>query len=86
MYKVVLKKSAEKELAKLDRQAQKKIITFLKHEVERQSPRFKGKAMKYNWAGHWRYDVGKYRIVCKIKDDVCTVLVVKIGHRSQVYR
>jgi len=30
--------------------------------------------------------VGDYRVICQIEDDRLTVLVVQIGHRSDVYR
>ena len=35
--------------------------------------------------GLWRYRVGKYRIVCKLEDDVCTILVLQIAKRDKVY-
>ncbi|MCA9801267.1 MAG: type II toxin-antitoxin system RelE/ParE family toxin [Cyanobacteria bacterium HKST-UBA02] len=33
----------------------------------------------------WRYRVGDYRVICDIKDNEVTVLVVRIGHRSDAY-
>ncbi|NMW74694.1 type II toxin-antitoxin system RelE family toxin, partial [Mobiluncus mulieris] len=39
-----------------------------------------------NLAGLWRYRVGDYRIVCRLDDAELTVLVLRIGHRSSVYR
>lgn len=81
-----MSKSAEKELSKLDKFTQKQIITFLEQNVESENPRLQGKTLKHHWAGHWRYDIGKYRIICDIKDDVCIVLVIKVGHRKEVYR
>jgi len=29
---------------------------------------------------------GDYRIVCEIHDDILVILVVKIGHRKEVYK
>jgi mRNA interferase RelE/StbE len=29
--------------------------------------------------------VGDYRILCKIEDEVLIVLVVKVGHRRDIY-
>ena len=86
MYKIQISKSAEKELAKLDEYSQKQIQSYINNNIANENPRNKGKILKHNWAGHWRYDVGKYRIICQIKDDVCIVLIVKIGHRRDVYR
>lgn len=34
----------------------------------------------------WRIRVGTYRIVYAIEDDVLVVLVVRVGHRRDVYR
>lgn len=52
----------------------------------RQSPRDIGKALKSQMSGLWRYQVGNYRVVCEIQDTAITVLVVRIGHRRDVYR
>ena len=34
----------------------------------------------------WRVRVGDYRIVYTIKDDILLVLVLRIGHRREIYR
>jgi mRNA interferase RelE/StbE len=34
----------------------------------------------------WRYRVGDFRVLATIEDDVLRVLVVRIGHRREVYR
>ena len=34
----------------------------------------------------WRIRVGDYRIVYQIQDDRLLVLVVKVGHRREIYR
>lgn len=34
----------------------------------------------------WRIRVGDYRIVYQIQDDRLLVVVVKIGHRREIYR
>ncbi|MGI9500042.1 MAG: type II toxin-antitoxin system RelE family toxin, partial [Geminicoccaceae bacterium] len=38
-----------------------------------------------NLAGKWRYRVGDYRIICEIEDEHLVVVIVKIGHRREVY-
>jgi mRNA interferase RelE/StbE len=86
MYKIEISKSAEKELAKLDEYSRKQIQSYINNNIANEDPRNKGKALKHNWAGHWRYDIGKYRIICQIKDEICIVLIVKIGHRREIYR
>jgi mRNA interferase RelE/StbE len=34
----------------------------------------------------WRVRAGDYRVIYSIHDDVLLILVVKIGHRGDVYR
>lgn len=45
----------------------------------------RGKALTGNWAGFWRWRVGDYRLIVAIEDDRVVIVVVSIGHRSQVY-
>ncbi|MBL0337625.1 MAG: type II toxin-antitoxin system RelE/ParE family toxin [Rhodospirillaceae bacterium] len=34
----------------------------------------------------WRYRVGDYRLICQIQDEEIMILVLRIGHRREVYR
>jgi mRNA interferase RelE/StbE len=34
----------------------------------------------------WRLRVGDYRVLYEIRDEVLLVLVIRIGHRREVYR
>ncbi len=52
-----------------------------------EDPRSIGVALKGTDLGElWRYRVGDYRIICQIKDVCITVLVLRIGHRREVYK
>jgi mRNA interferase RelE/StbE len=33
----------------------------------------------------WRYRIEDYRLICRLEDDRVIVLVLEIGHRSDVY-
>lgn len=51
------------------------------------NPRMTGKPLQGSRLGElWRYRVGDYRLICNIQDNRLVVLVVQIGHRSEVYR
>ena len=77
---------ALKELRKLDQQAKRDIITYLDERITGDGdPRRFGKGLKADLAGLWRYRVGRYRILCHIKDGELLVLVVAVGHRRDVY-
>jgi mRNA interferase RelE/StbE len=78
---------ALKELEKLDRMAQRRIVNFLQERVLRRAdPRDLGKAMTGDQAGLWRYRIGDYRLVCRIDDEAELMLVLRVAHRKEAYR
>ncbi|MEJ0061906.1 MAG: type II toxin-antitoxin system RelE/ParE family toxin [Alphaproteobacteria bacterium] len=86
MWTVEWDESARKEFRKLDHTAQQRIIKYLEERIaSRESPRRFGEGLTADKAGLWRYRVGDYRIVCKIEDRRLIVLVLRIGHRREVY-
>lgn len=84
-YKVEVSERAAKAIRKLDKSTAKKVLDELEAVSKLDDPRSRGKVLVGNLAGLWRYRVGDYRIVCAIEDDVLVVLVVDVGHRSNVY-
>lgn len=86
-WRIELTASAEKSLSKLDRTAAKRITTFLRERIaSADDPRSTGKALAGQLAGIWRYRVGDFRLICQIEDGKLLILVVTIGHRSEIYR
>jgi mRNA interferase RelE/StbE len=79
---------AKRDLASLDKQIARRIAQFLRERIAPvEDARILGDALKGSRPGQfWRYRVGDYRIVCEIQDEVVTVLVIKVGHRREVYR
>lgn len=78
---------AEKQLKKLDRPVQKRILDWLEDRIEScKNPRHFGEHLKGDFSGLWRYRVGNYRVICEINDPRVTVLVLTIGHRRHIYR
>ncbi len=86
MWHVEFDVRAAKELKKLPPDARKKILSFLQTRIATdEDPKRFGKALSANLAGLWRYRVNDYRIICQIKDSCIVVLVLRIGHRREVY-
>ena len=78
--------SALKELKKLGPQARQLILAYFDERVAgSEDPRAAGKALKGDLAGLWRYRISDYRAICSIQDQKLVVLVVRIGHRRDVY-
>lgn len=64
----------------------RRIFDHMEKVFESDSVRSTGKGLKGNLGNLWRYRVGDYRVICSINDEILLVLVVKIGHRREVYR
>ena len=78
--------AAAKELRKLDRQAQQEILRYLRKRIATdEDPRRFGKPLARDLSGLWRYRVRNYRMICNIEDDKLVVLVLRAGHRKDVY-
>ena len=81
-WKIELTKEVAKRIRKLDKPVAKRLIRFLHESVSTlNNPRDIGEALTGSKLGEfWKYRVGDYRIICKIKDNNLTMLVVLIGH------
>ncbi len=86
VWKVKFEKEAEKELDKLDKQHAKNILKYLFTRIAtKEDPKRFGEALRHDLSGFWKYRVGEYRIICDIQNETVTVLLLRVGHRRNVY-
>jgi mRNA interferase RelE/StbE len=77
---------ALKQLRKLGHEPSGRILAFLDSRIAgSEDPRQFGKCLKGNLGEFWRFRVDDYRILCQLKDQKLEVLVVRVGHRSDIY-
>lgn len=82
-YRVLIKRSAEKELAALPAQTKERIDQrLLKLEYD---PRPRG-VKKLQGQESFRLRVGDYRVLYTVDDYARQVIVYAVGHRRDVYR
>jgi len=82
-YKVLIKPSAVKELKNIPKKELTKItekINSLSHD-----PR-PSRCEKLTAQNAYRIRQGDYRIIYIIEDDTLIIIVIKVGHRRDVYR
>lgn len=79
---------ALKELKRLDRPIQIRLLAFLRDRLAPlEDPRSLGEALSGARLGsYWKYRVGDWRIVCDIQDQRVVVRVLRLGNRRDVYR
>lgn len=77
---------ADKQFAKLDKEIQKRIQKFLNTKLSKMiDPRQLGSPLTGTLSHFWRYRVGDYRLLCSMKDNQLTILIVEVGHRREIY-
>jgi mRNA interferase RelE/StbE len=77
---------AIKDAQKLGHAERSRIGRFLRERVATdQDPRRMGKRLHGAKTGLWRYRVGDHRIICRVEDQRMVVLVLAVGHRSEIY-
>jgi len=84
VYTVEFRPSARRELLKLPRHDQLRLIRAM--DALAANPRPKGVKKLTGMDDLYRIRMGDYRIVYQIHDDRLIVLVVRIAHRRDVYR
>lgn len=86
-WRIEITRTAEKQITKLGRPAQKAIQRFLRERLLfAENPRQWGKPLHGEKGSLWRYRVGDYRLICDIQDVRVVVLVLEVGHRKDVHR
>lgn len=83
-YRITLAPAAARQLRKFDPQVRRRIQAAL--ELLSSDPRPPAAIKLVGGAGEWRVRTGDYRIVYDIADDQLVVLVLRMGHRREIYR
>ena len=79
--------AAQRELDRLDKPVARRISKFLYERVSQlDDPRQVGERLTGPLSGFWKYRVGDYRIICSFEHDRLIVLVLRLGHRREVYK
>lgn len=87
-WKVELDPGARREIGKLDDKTSRRILAFLRDRLSSMdNPRAIGQPLRHNkHQRFWRYRVGDYRIVATIDDHASQIIVLRVGHRRDIYQ
>lgn len=84
MYRVLLERAAEKDLARLSSEIHDRVIVAI--QALATNPRPTGCRKLAGGKHDWRIRVGDYRVVYEIADEIRIVRVNRVRHRREVYR
>lgn len=82
-YRVDFKPSAARAIVDLPEPDQSRVLKRI--DALEDNPRPPG-YKKVHGTDYFRIRVGDYRVVYSIEDEVLVVLVVRVGHRKEIYR
>ena len=83
-YQIVFTPAALRQLASLDAPTRRRVARRI--EALGTDPLPRGAEMLQGGDGETRIRVGDWRVIYVVRHDKLVVLVIKIGHRSDVYR
>lgn len=84
MYKIEYIESVKADLASVSKANKEQIRKAIEKKLATNPIEF-GKPLQYSLKGLRRLRVGDYRVVFSIEEQNKVVLIVKIGHRKEVY-
>lgn len=82
--RVVLAKSAAKDIKKLTPQLQKRLQLKITFYSEQTNPLDFAKPLKEPADAQYRFRVGNYRILFDVEAD--TIVILRVQHRKEVYK
>ena len=82
-YQITLAPSAARQLRKFDPDVRRRIQAVL--ELLAVDPRPPAAIRLVGGSGEWRVRTGDYRVVYEIHDDRLLILVLRMGHRREIY-
>ena len=84
MYRVLLERGAEKNLARLSPDNHDRVIDAIR--ALSTNPRPPGCRKLTGSKNDWRIRVGDYRVIYEIADEIRVVRINRVRHRREVYR
>lgn len=86
-YTIVFDAKALKALDALDKIQSRLILAWIDKNLDgTDDPRILGKPLKGKLSSYWRYRVGQYRILVELLDKELVIVIITVGHRSDVYK
>ena len=83
-FKIEISATAEKQLTALEREAQVRVTNAIRKLAE--NPRPRGCRKLRDYSDVYRIRVGVFRILYSIEQACLLILVLKSGHRRDIYR
>ncbi len=85
MYQLRFKESVKKDFKRIGKEASTRVLTDIRKKLL-PDPQGAGKPLKGQDGVLWSFRVGDYRVLYTFDEDDVWVLVVRVGHRREIYK
>ena len=82
-YRIIVKRSVLKALKKVPREAQIKIAGAIQSLANNPRP---AQSLKLVDSIYCRIRCGNYRVIYEVQDDKLIIIILKVGHRKDIYK
>ena len=76
--------AALRQLSRLERNTQKRIVEKLEFYCSQEQPLQYAEKLAHPRVGQWRFRIGEYRVLFDVEND--DMVVLAIGHRREIYK
>lgn len=83
-YSVELTRTAEKQLRRIAKRDRNRLVEAIRGLAD--APRPNGARKLQGYDEVYRIRVGRYRVIYEVFDDRVVVIVLKVGHRKDIYK
>ena len=83
-YRIDVSATAERQLRKLEPEVRARIVDAIKNLAS--NPRPRGSRKLRGYEDVFRIRTGVFRIIYSIEDDRLLIIILKVGHRREIYR
>jgi mRNA interferase RelE/StbE len=81
---IIFTHSAFRQLKKLDKKIQKRIINKLKFFAAQKNPLQFAEPLRDRRFGQFRFRIGDYRVIFDVEKE--KIIILKVGYRKDIYR
>lgn len=84
MYQLEITRQAQRQLGRLPASVAARVQAAIQGLAS--NPRPRGSLKMSDMKNGWRIRIGNYRVIYDSHDDVLRVIIIRVGHRRDVYR
>jgi mRNA interferase RelE/StbE len=84
-WKIIFTKKAQKQINNLDKSVQSRIKKAILEKLMI-NPDLFIEPLTGDFTGYYKFRIGDYRLICSKENEELTIIVIELGHRSEVYK